>query len=180
MGDATFVVRFAAEPAALTGAVRAVVREIDANLPMFNVRTQQEQIDRQFTQERLFARLCSFFGALALLLAAVGLYGLMSYAVVRRTGEIGLRMALGALPSHVLGMIVRESMSLVVLGVLIGIGAAWGATRWISSMLFGLSATDPVTYAMVAALLLTVAIFACLLPARRASKVDPMTALRTE
>jgi ABC-type antimicrobial peptide transport system permease subunit len=161
-------------------AVRTAVREIDPNLPVFNLRTQQEQIDRLFNQERLFARLCSFFGALALLLAAVGLYGLMSYAVVRRTGEIGLRMALGALPSHVLGMIVRESMGLVVLGVLIGIGAAWGATRWISSMLFGLSANDPLTYVVVATLLVMVAIVACLLPARRASKVEPMKALRTE
>jgi predicted permease len=179
-GDATFVVRFTADPAGVISAVRGSVREVDPNLPLFNVRTQQEQIDRQFTQERLFARLCTFFGALALLLAAVGLYGLMSYAVVRRTGEIGLRMALGALPSHVLGMIVRESMGLVLLGVLVGIGAAWGATRWISSMLFGLSATDPITYSAVAGLLLTVAVIACLLPARRAAKVEPMSALRTE
>jgi predicted permease len=180
LGDATFVVRFAADPAALTGAVRAAVREVDADLPMFNVRTQEEQIDRLFTQERLFARLCTFFGALALLLAAVGLYGLMSYAVVRRTGEIGLRMALGALPGHVLGMIVRESMGLVILGVLLGIGAAWGATRAIATMLFGLSPNDPLTYALVAVLLITVAIIACFLPARRASKVEPMNALRSE
>lgn len=178
--DANFVVRFSGDPAAIAPAVRSAVREIAPSLPVFNLRTQQEQIDRLFAQERLFARLCSFFGALALLLAAVGLYGLMSYAVVRRTGEIGLRMALGALPSHVLGMIVRESMGLVVLGVLIGIGAAWGASRWISSMLFGLSSDDPFTYVVVAGLLVAVAVVACLLPARRASRIEPMRALRTE
>lgn len=180
IGAAQFAVRFAGSGTTIAAAVRGVVREIDANVPITNVRTQEEQIDRLFTQERLFARLCSGFGVLALLLAAVGLYGLMAYAVQRRTGEIGLRMALGALPAHVLKMILRESLTLVALGVLVGLGAAMGATRWIASMLFGLPANDPVTYGCVALMLMAVAVIACLLPARRAAKIDPMVALRAE
>jgi predicted permease len=179
-GTGHFVLRFSGGEAALTTAVRGAVREIDATLPVTNIRTQQQQIDRLFTQERLFASLCSVFGGLALALAAVGLYGLMSYAVLRRTGEIGLRMALGALPRGVLWMVVRESLGLVVLGVLLGIAAAAAATRWIESMLFGLSTTDPAAYGLGAALLLVVATVACLLPARRAARIDPMKALRTE
>jgi predicted permease len=175
-----FAVRFAGEAATITTAIRAAVREVDSTLPITNIRTQVEQLDRMFAQERVFANLCSFFGVVALGLSAIGLYGLMSYTVVRRTGEIGLRMALGALPGHVLRMIVRESLGLVVLGALIGIAAALGATRWISSMLFGLSSTDPTTYIAVTFLLIVVALFACFLPARRAAKVDPMVALRTE
>ncbi|PTY06359.1 hypothetical protein DB347_13095 [Opitutaceae bacterium EW11] len=178
--EANFVVRFAGSEGAVVSAIRAAAREVDANLPVDNVRTQQQQIDRLFTQERLFANLCSVFGGLALLLSAVGLYGLMSYHVLRRTSEIGLRMALGALPANVLGMILRESLVLVALGVAVGSVSALGATRWIASLLFGLSPLDPVTYGCVAALLLTIATVACLLPARRAAKIDPMTALRTE
>jgi predicted permease len=179
-GGGAFVLRFTGSEAAITAAVRAATREIDANLPLTGVRTQVAQIDRLFTQERLFANLCSVFGGLALLLSAVGLYGLMSYAVLRRTGEIGLRMALGALPAHVLKMILRESLGLVGLGIVVGIAAAFGASRFVSSLLFGLSTTDPLTYAIVALLLTAVALVACMLPARRASRVDPMTALRTE
>src|SRR5262249_23249638 len=143
---ANFVVRFTGTEAAITAAVRATAREIDAGLPLTNLRSQVAQIDRLFTQERLFAQLCSVFGALALVLSAVGLYGLMSYAVLRRTGEIGLRMALGARPSNVLAMILRESITLVAIGIVAGLAAAWGATRWVSSMLFGLSSTDPVVF----------------------------------
>ena len=177
---AQFIVRFSGSEAAAIAGARAAIREIDANLPMANVRTQVEQIDRVFSQQRLFATLCSFFGVLALLLAAVGLYGLISYQVLRRTGEIGVRMALGALPAQVLQMILRESLTLVVLGVLVGVAISVGATRWIASLLFGLPANDPITYGCVALLLLAVATVACLLPARRAAKIDPMVALRTE
>jgi predicted permease len=180
VGAVTFLVRFVGSEAAITAAARSVLHEIDSSLPMTNVRTQTEQIDRLFTQERLFANLCSFFGVLALGLAAIGLYGLMSYAVLRRTGEIGLRMALGALPAHVLRMILRESLALVALGVLIGIGAALGATRSLTSLLFGMEPNDPLTYVSVALLLSVIALIACLLPARRAAKIDPMIALRTE
>jgi predicted permease len=179
-GAAVYVVRYSGTEAAITAAVRSVVRELDPTLPLTNVRTVAAQIDRLFTQERLFANLCSVFGALALALSAVGLYGLMSYAVVRRTGEIGLRMALGAMPAQVLRMVLGESFALVVIGIVFGCFAAWGATRWTSSLLFGLSPTDPVAYAGGAVVLLAVALAACMLPARRASRVEPMRALRTE
>jgi len=177
---ANFAVRYSGGEAAVAAAIRNAIREVDASLPMTNVRTQEQQIDRLMTQERLFASLCTGFGLLALVLAAVGLYGLMTYAVQRRTGEIGLRLALGALPRGVVWMIVRESLGLVAAGVGIGIAAALGATRWIASMLFGLPTTDPLTYAAVALLLLVVAVTAALLPSRRASRVDPLVALRTE
>lgn len=179
-GVGHFVVRFTGSEAATTAALRAAARDIDAAVPITNLRTQEQQIDRLFAQERLFASLCSVFGGLALLLCAVGLYGLMSYSVVRRTGEIGLRMALGALPRTVLAMVVRESLGLVVLGVLLGLGAAWGATHLITSLLFGLTGTDPVSYAVGALALLVVGTLACLLPARRAARIAPMQALRTE
>ncbi len=179
-GVGHFVVRFTGSEAAITAALRAAARDIDAAVPITNLRTQEQQIDRLFAQERLFASLCSVFGGLALLLCAVGLYGLMSYSVVRRTGEIGLRMALGALPRTVLAMVVRESLGLVVLGVLLGLGAAWGATHLVASLLFGLTRTDPVSYAVGALALLVVGTLACLLPARRAARIAPMQALRTE
>jgi predicted permease len=177
---AVYVIRYRGAEAAITSAVRTAVRELDATLPLTNVRTVAAQVDRLFAQERLFARLCSVFGGLALALSAVGLYGLMSYSVVRRTGEIGLRMALGAVPAQVLRMILTESFALVVIGIVFGCFAAWGATNWIKSMLFGLSPTDPIAYVAGAGVLLVVALAACLLPARRASRVEPMTALRTE
>jgi predicted permease len=186
-GDASFAVRFAAAgergtggAAALFPAIRAAVREIDPALPVLNLRTQDEQIDRLHAQELFFARLSGFFGFLALALASVGLYGLMSYAVLRRTAEIGLRMALGALPGHVLRMILRESLALVSLGIACGIAAAYGASRLVAAMLFGLSPTDPLTYGGSAVILTAIALLAALLPARRASRVDPMVAFRVE
>ncbi len=180
MRAANFALRTAGDPAALTASLRAVMREIDPALPLFNFRTQEEQIGRMLAPERLFARLSAFFGLLALLLASIGLYGLLSYNVLRRTGEIGLRMALGAVPGHVLWMILRESLLLVSLGAALGLVSAWGLSRFVASRLHGLSATDPATYAGVALLLLVVAVTASLLPAKRAAKVDPMVALRTE
>jgi predicted permease len=179
-GVANFAVRTASPTAVIFPAIRDAVREIDPTLPVINLRTQEEQIDRLSAQERLLAQLSGFFGVAALVLACIGLYGLMSYAVLRRTGEIGLRMALGALPAHVLRMILRESLVLVAIGILAGIAAALGATRWISMQLFGLSTGDPLTYAIVIAVLIAVALLAALLPARRASRVDPMVALRAE
>jgi predicted permease len=179
-GVAHFAVRAAGDPVALFNGIRAAVREIDPALPVFNLRTQDEQLERNHSQERLFARLSGFFGVLALALACVGLHGLMSYTVTRRTGEIGLRMALGALPGHVLRMILKESLALVCLGVVIGLTGAWFASRLVATLLFGLSPTDPFTYALAACLLIAIALFASLLPARRAARVEPMTALRAE
>lgn len=177
---AHFAVRYTGGEAALTAAIRAALREIDASVPITNIRTQEQQIDRLLTQERLFASLCSVLGGLALALAGVGLYGLMAYAVLRCTGEIGLRMALGALPAGVVWMIVRESLVLVAAGAVVGIAAALGATRWIASLLWGLPTTDPLSYVVAVGLLFVVALAAVLLPARRAARLDPMIALRTE
>ena len=179
-GNANFALRTGQDVGALSAAIRAAVREIDPTLPVLDLRTQDEQIDRLHGQELLFVRLSGFFGALALALACVGLYGLMSYQVLRRTGEIGLRMALGALPAHVLAMILRESIVLVCVGVALGLAGAAAASRLVTTMMFGLSPTDPLTYVAVALLLIAVAIAASVLPARRASRVDPMTALRAE
>jgi predicted permease len=185
-GDAGFAVRVApagdggeaSAAAALFPAIRAAIREIDPALPVLNLRTQDEQIARLHAQELLFARLSGLFGLLALALASVGLYGLMSYAVLRRTAEIGLRMALGARPAQVLRMVVRESLTLVCLGVAAGIACAYFASRLIASMLFELSRTDPIAYGVPAAILAFIALAASLLPARRASRVDPMVAFR--
>ena len=132
------------------------------------------------SQERLFAKFSSFFGLLALLLACIGLYGIMSYAVVRRTNEIGIRMALGAQRGNVLWLVLKETLSLIIIGVAIGLCTALAATRVISSMLFGMTATDPSTIAMSTLVLVAVAAFAGYLPAKRASQVDPMVALRWE
>jgi predicted permease len=180
VGVGNFVVRFSGAEAALTTALRGAVREVAPHLPIANLRTQEQQIDRLLTQERLFARLCGLFGLLALGLSAVGLYGLMSYQVLRRTSEIGLRLALGALPTQVLRMVLRESLALVGLGVVLGLASAWAASRLVATMLFGLSPTDPLTYALVACVLIAVALLAAFLPARRAAETDPMTALRAE
>ncbi len=182
-GNANFALRLAAEQggeAALFAAVRASIREIDPALPVLNLRTQAEQIDRLHAQELLFARLSAVFGALALALACVGLYGLLSHAVARRTGEIGLRMALGAPSGQVQRMILGESLRLVLVGVVVGSAVAWFTSRLIATMLFGLSAADPATYATVALGLGVVALLASLLPARRASHIDPIVALRIE
>jgi predicted permease len=181
-GDASFAVRVAATDryAGAFAAIRSAVREIDPTLPVLNLRTQDEQIARLNGEELLFARLSGLFGALALLLACVGLYGLMSHAVLRRTGEIGLRMALGAQRADVLGMVLRECLVLVGLGILTGIGAASAAGRLVASMLFGVSTADPLTYGAVAAALAVTALLASFAPARRASLIDPVVALKIE
>jgi predicted permease len=179
-GVANYCVRTAGNPAAIFPAIRAAVSELDPTLPVINLRTQDEQIARINSEELLFARLSGFFGFVALTLTCVGLYGLMSFLVLHRTGEIGLRMALGALPAQVLRMILRESLALVGLGVALGLPAAYGGSRFIQSMLFGLSPADSLTYGSVASILIVVALLASLLPARRAAQVEPMAALRSE
>jgi len=177
---ATFIVRTSVDPLTMAGSIRDAVREVDSNLPLFEVTTQSRRADESLTQERLFATLSSFFGLLALLLACIGLYGVMSYGVARRTNEIGIRMAMGATAVRVTRMVMRETMIVVLIGVAIGLGAALAGTRLIASMLFGLMATDPVTIIAAAALMVGVASVAGYLPARRASQVDPMVALRYE
>ena len=175
-----FELRTAASPTALVKSVREIVSQAGDNLPLTDVRTQTEQIDQILFQERLMARLSSFFGALALVLACIGLYGLLSYEVSRRTRELGIRMALGAQRRNLLRLVVGQGILLVLIGAAIGIAAALGVTHFISSMLYGLHANDPVTFAAVAILLTLVALAACYIPARRAMRVDPMVALRHE
>ena len=180
VGGMAFEVRTAADPAGTVGAIREAVRQVDPNLPLVNVTTQIEQIEARFGQERLLARAYATFGGLALLVAAIGLFGLTSYTVARRTNEIGVRMALGARPRDVRRMIMRESLVLVLVGIGLGGAAALAAGRLVASLLFGLQPTDPAT--MTAAILVVagVSALAGYLPARRASSVDPMAALRQE
>jgi predicted permease len=175
-----FEVRTTSAPEGAVAAIQEAVQSIDNNLPLFGVRTQVEQINRSLVQERLFATLSSFFGLLALLLACIGLYGILSYGVVRRTGEIGIRMALGAQPGKVRWMVMRETLLMVLIGVVIGLSVAVASTRVVSSMLFGLTPIDPGTIAGATLLLIGVAALAGYLPARRASQVDPIVALRYE
>jgi ABC-type antimicrobial peptide transport system permease subunit len=142
--------------------------------------TLNEQVDQSLLQERLVATLSLFFGLLALLLASIGLYGVMSYDVARRTNEIGIRMALGANASRVVWLALRETLLWVALGVGLGLGAALALTRWVESLLFGLKAQDPLALGLAALVLLVVAAIAGYLPARRAARVDPLVALRHE
>jgi len=179
-GTANFYLRTGAESAAIGSAIRAAVRQVDHTLPVIDLRSQADQIDRLTSQEGLLAQLSGFFGVVTLVLSCLGLYGLLSYMVLRRTGEIGLRMALGARPARVLGMIVRESFALVGVGVALGLSVAFAASRFIASMLFGLSPAEPTVYVSIAAMLIGVGLLASLLPAFRAARVDPMTALRAD
>ncbi|MGC1485587.1 MAG: ABC transporter permease [Candidatus Acidiferrum sp.] len=179
-GEVTFALRSAAAPAALIPAVRHIVNDVDENLPVFGVRTQSQTIDRLLFNERLVARLSSLFGLLGMLLACIGLYGLLSYEVARRTREIGIRAALGAQRRDVLGMVVRQGLVLVVFGSAAGIVASLAATRFLQSLLFGVRSTDPWTFTAVWGLLMLVGLLACYIPARRATRVDPMVALRYE
>jgi predicted permease len=178
--SAYFELRAAANPTALVKNVRQIVSQAGDNLPLTEVRTQTEQIDQILFQERLMSRLSSFFAALALVLACIGLYGLLSYEVARRTRELGIRMALGAQHRHLLRLVVGQGILLALIGAAIGIAAAFGVTRFMAAMLYDVRANDPLTILAVAALLLLVAFAACYIPARRAMRVDPMVALRYE
>lgn len=179
-GEAHFALRTALSPQALIPAVRRVVSDLDSNLPLFDVRTQTERIERLLFSERLLARLASLFGLLALLLACIGIYGLLSYEVARRTREIGIRTALGAQQRDVLRLVGAQGLVLVILGAVVGIVAAVGLTRPLRSLLFGVQPADPITFVAVCALLAIVGFVACYMPARRATRVDPMVALRYE
>jgi predicted permease len=180
LGNAVFEVRSAGAVQASVAAIREAIRNVDPNLPLLDVSTQLEQIERRFAQEKVFAQAYTLFGAIALLIASVGLFGLMSYSVARRTNEIGIRMALGAQQYDVLTMVMRESMLLVVAGVVIGIGAAAAASRLVDALLFGLPAIDLPTMGVAILVMLVVSALAGYLPARRAAGVDPMVALRYE
>ena len=173
-------VRTAADARTLIPAVRHEVQSLDSNLPVFNVKTLSEQKSRSLYTQRMVANLLAAFGLLALALAAVGIYGLMAYSVNRRTREIGLRMALGAQVGNILALILRQGLALILVGVVAGLGGAWAATRLLGSFLFGVSTTDPITFGSIAFVLIAVAWSACYIPARRATKIDPMAALKYE
>jgi predicted permease len=179
-GDMTFEVRTHANVAGVVAAIRQTIQSIDKDLPLIDVRTQKEQIDATLQQERLFATLTAGFGVLALILAGVGIYGLMAYNVSRRTNEIGIRMALGAQRGVIGRMVLRETLVLVFVGVAIGVPAAWALSRVIASQLFGLSPHDPITLVGVVTLLLAAGVLAGYVPSRRATHMDPMVALRHE
>jgi predicted permease len=188
----TFAVRTVADPAQMIAAIRAAVREVDKDLPLFAINTQTEQMDQSLAQERFFPKLTGFIGLLALVLASIGLYGVMAYSVAQRTHEIGIRMALGATQRNIIRRVIGQGMLLTAIGIVIGGATAFALTRLITSnsvyeitrfiyrFLYGVQATDQLTFAVVVVLLALVALVACYLPARRATKVDPMIALRCE
>lgn len=176
----TMVARTSNDPTKLAASVRREVAALDSELPVFNLRTLEETLSRSVAQPRFNTLLLAIFAGVALLLTAIGLYGVMAYSVTQRTQEIGIRLALGAQSRNVLGLIIRQGMALALVGVGIGLIGAVALTRVMTSFLFGVGATDPRTFASVASLLIGVALLACYLPARRASKVDPMVALRYE
>ena len=176
---ATFEVRVT-DAIPVASGIRTAVKEIGPALHAPEIHMMSEIVDRSLTTERMLTQLSSFFGLLALLLACIGLYGVMSYNVAGRTNEIGIRMALGAQQRTVFKLIAGQGMTLVLIGIVIGLAAAFALTRLISSLLFGVSPTDAVTFMAVAVVLAAVALFACYVPARRATRVDPLVALRYE
>ena len=179
-GHAYFELRTAGDPAALVNSIRNIVATADGRLPIFDVRTQTQQIAQTHFQERLLSRLSSFFAVLATVLACIGLYGLLSYEVAMRTRELGIRMALGAQRRHLMKLVVRQGILLSLAGVVLGVGAAFAVTRFMASMLYNVKPNDPGTFAAVAGLLIVVALAACGVPALRAVRVDPLVALRSE
>jgi putative ABC transport system permease protein len=176
----SLVIRAKTDPKSLTGAVRREVKAIDPNQPVYNVNTMEQVLADSLATQRLSMLLLSVFAAVAMTLAAVGIYGVLSYTVVQRTHEIGIRMALGARVSDVFKLVVGQAMTMVFIGILLGLLGAFALTRVLTSLLFNVSATDPLTFGGVSLLLAAIALLACLIPARRAMKVDPMEALRYE
>ena len=194
IGEMSFALRTMGEPTALASTVREVVREMDVNLPVSEISTQEERSQAALGQERLYARLLSFFGAVALLLAAIGMSGVLAYSVAQRTNEIGIRMALGAQPANILRLVIWQGMRLVLFGVIVGVLCGYGLKRLLESQyfdprswqremadkLYEVQWADPLTLAVIATLLVLAALTACWLPARKAARVDPLAALRHE
>jgi len=174
------VVRTKVDPASLTAAVRNEIRAVDADIPVYQIATMRQLVSSSVAQRRFTLVLIAAFAAIALLMSAIGIYGVMSYAVSQRTQEIGIRVALGAQTRDVLKLVLNRGMALAGAGVAVGLAGAFALTRLMEGMLFGIRATDPLTFAGVALLLILVALLACYIPARRATRVDPMVALRYE
>jgi predicted permease len=177
---ATVYLRTAEEPTAMVGQVRRQVASLDPDLPIYNLHTMEEQVDRSVANDRLIASLSAVFSVLATALAMVGLYGVMAYTVTRRTREIGIRMALGAMASSIARRVLGEAGALVALGLAAGAAASWWLGRYIQSELYGLAALDTATFVSAALALALVASLAAFVPARRAATISPMTALREE
>ena len=179
-GNVNFVVRAANDSAPLEGSIRNAVRELDSTLPVYNLWSMNELVSKSMVQPRFLALLLATFSGIALFLAAIGIYGVMAYSVAQRTQEIGVRMALGARPLHVLRLVLKQSLLMLLIGTVIGLAGAFALTRLMRTLLFEVTATDPLTYVSVIGLLVVVALLACYIPARRAAKVDPLIALRYE
>jgi ABC-type antimicrobial peptide transport system permease subunit len=175
-----YELRTAGNPLVFVKTIRDIVHQADARIPVTDVRTQAAAIDQDMNQEIIFARLCTAFAILALVIASIGLYGSMSYNVARRTSEIGIRMALGAQRGYVVWMVLRDVLLLAAAGLAIGVPTAYGTSRFIESFLFNTKANDPLSLMLAVSILLAAAILAGYVPARRASHVDPMVALRHE
>jgi macrolide transport system ATP-binding/permease protein len=178
--EVTFALRTSGDPLRYVRTVREIVHQADARLPVTNVKTLAAQIDQTMNQEIIFAQLCTVFALLALLIACVGLYGTMAYTVARRTGEIGIRMALGARRGRVVWMVLRQAFVLAAAGLAVGVPIALGASRFVESFLFGVKPNSPTALVLAVAILLSASLLASYMPARRASRIDPMTALRHE
>jgi putative ABC transport system permease protein len=176
----SIIAKTSGDPLALAAALKDEIKQLDKNLPVFDIKPLTQLIGEAVSQERMVATLLGVFGLLAMALAMVGIYGVMSYSVTQRTHEIGVRMALGAEPRSILRLIVNRGLALTLAGIAIGLGGALMLTRVTANLLFGVSATDPLTFAAIPLILIVVALLACWVPARRAAKVDPMIALRYE
>jgi predicted permease len=175
-----FVARTTGDPAQIVGTVRQEVAAVERDLPPYDIQTLRAHVDNQMQGDMIMPKLLALFGAIALVLAIIGVYGVMAYSVSQRTQELGIRRALGAGGGDILRLVVRQGALLAGIGAVIGVGLALGATRALSSFLFGVSAFDPVVFGGVTVLLVGAAIFASLLPARRATRVDPLVALRAD
>jgi len=180
MNSMTLAVRTAMEPSAVVSAIRMAVRAADAKIPIARIQTADDIVSASLGPRRFNMLLIACFAAVALVLASVGLYGVMSYLVSQRTHDIGVRLALGALPADVFRLVVGRGMLLAAAGSLIGLCGAFWLTRWLQTLLFRVEPTDPMTFAAVLVVLLAVALVACYIPARRATRVDPVIALRYE
>jgi len=179
-GAMVLVAKTSVEPGSLAGAIRQQVWAIDKDQPVFDVRTMEEVRSISVALYSFSSVMLAIFAGVALLLAAIGIYGVMAFAVTQRTQEIGIRMALGARALDVLKLVVRHGMKLALLGIVIGLAGAWALTRFLKQMLVGVEATDLLTFSVVSICLLLAAFVACYLPARRATKIDPLEALRYE
>ncbi len=176
----SWIIHTAGDPSTLSAAIQHEIQSVDSQLAASKIRTMDQVISDATARQNFNMLLLTIFAGLALLLAAIGIYGLMSYTVEQRTQEIGIRMALGADRGDMLKLVVRQGMLLTGIGIVIGLAASFGLNRLLANLLFGVKTTDPITYVAVAAILVSVALIACYVPARRATKIDPLVALRYE